>query len=65
LAERATGSDVDKQGRLKRSVEGEIIVAFGKHQGTPLRRFREEEPDYFEWIYGEMKTLWPHLEPFR
>jgi DNA polymerase III, alpha subunit (gram-positive type) len=36
LAQRATGSDVDKQGRLKRS-GGEIVVAFGKHEGTPLR----------------------------
>jgi DNA polymerase-3 subunit epsilon len=47
LAERATGSDVDSQGRLKRS-GGEIVVAFSKHEGTSLKRLREEEPEYFE-----------------
>ncbi len=47
LAERATGSDVDSQGRLKRS-GGEIVVAFSKHEGTSLKRLREEEPGYFE-----------------
>ncbi|MBB4070275.1 DNA polymerase-3 subunit epsilon [Salinibacter ruber] len=64
LAERATGSDVDSQGRLKRS-GGEIVVAFGKHEGTPLKRLREEEPGYFEWMHKEMEALRPHLDPFR
>lgn len=64
LAERATGSDVDSQGRLKRS-GGEIVVAFGKHEGTALKRLREEEPGYFEWMYEEMEALRPHLDPFR
>jgi len=64
LAERAAGSDVDRQGRLKRD-GGEIVVAFGKHEGTSLRRLREEEPDYFEWMHEEMKALRPHLDRFR
>ncbi|WP_263788001.1 3'-5' exonuclease [Salinibacter grassmerensis] len=64
LAQRATGSDVDRQGRLKRS-GGEIVLAFGKHEGTPLERLQEEEPGYFEWMYEEMEALRPHLDPFR
>jgi DNA polymerase-3 subunit epsilon len=30
--------------------DGEVIFAFGKHQGRSLRRIAGEAPDYLEWI---------------
>jgi len=64
LADRATGNDVDERGRLQR-VDGEIVVAFGQHEGMPLRRLREEEPGYFRWVYEKIEELRPYLEDFR
>jgi len=64
LADRATGDDVDERGRLQR-VDGEIVVAFGKHEGTPVQDLREEKPDYFRWICENVDGLRPHLDSFR
>jgi DNA polymerase-3 subunit epsilon len=64
LADRATGNDVDRRGRLQR-VDGENVVAFGQHEGMPLRRLGEEEPGYFRWVYEKIEELRPYLEDFR
>ncbi|GAB4369772.1 MAG: 3'-5' exonuclease [Acidobacteriota bacterium] len=33
--------------------EGEAVLAFGKHRGTPLRRLAREQPDYVQWMLGK------------
>ncbi len=40
---------VDPEGRFKWK-NGEVIVAFGKNAGTPLRRIALEHPDFLRWI---------------
>jgi len=30
--------------------DGEVVLAFGKHQGQPLRRVARENPGYLEWV---------------
>ncbi len=32
--------------------EGEAVLAFGKHRGTPLRQLAREKPDYMQWMLG-------------
>lgn len=39
--------EVDRAGKLRRR-RGEIVYAFGKHRGEPVR----EHPDYAEWMLG-------------
>lgn len=33
--------------------EGEVVVNFGKHQGTPLRQLVDRSPDYLKWFLGK------------
>lgn len=40
---------VDRQGKFVER-DGEIVLAFGKHQGRPLREVARRAPDYLEWI---------------
>jgi DNA polymerase-3 subunit epsilon len=42
---------VDERGKFVRRQE-EIVFAFGKHQGRPLRDVAREAPDYLRWIVG-------------
>ena len=44
---RAAG--VDREGKFVWK-EGEAVLAFGKHQGKPLRRVAREDPGYLEWV---------------
>jgi DNA polymerase-3 subunit epsilon len=40
---------VDRAGKL-RWVDGEVVVAFGRHKGRGLRYLSREEPDYIRWM---------------
>ena len=44
-----TIDSVDPEGRFKWK-NGEVIVAFGKNAGTPLKRIAIENPDFLRWI---------------
>ncbi|MBN1676788.1 MAG: 3'-5' exonuclease [Kiritimatiellae bacterium] len=39
----------DMAGKLK-WVDGQIVLNFGKKQGTPLRRMVEQDPKYLKWL---------------
>jgi len=40
---------VDRSGKFVWQ-DGEAVLAFGKHQGKPLRRVAREDPGYLEWV---------------
>jgi DNA polymerase-3 subunit epsilon len=43
--------EIDSSGKF-RLVEGEVVFAFGKHQGRPLREIARAERSYLEWLTG-------------
>jgi DNA polymerase-3 subunit epsilon len=41
---------VDPEGKFAWSVEGEIIINFGRYRGHRLANLKESQPDYLEWL---------------
>ncbi|KKK93307.1 hypothetical protein LCGC14_2694210 [marine sediment metagenome] len=41
-------TEVDRSGKLRRAEDGQVVFAFGKHEGVPVR----SKPDYCEWMLG-------------
>jgi DNA polymerase-3 subunit epsilon len=48
---RVRADAVDGEGKFVRQND-EIVFAFGRHAGRPLRQVAREAPDYLEWIVG-------------
>ena len=40
---------IDSTGKFKWQ-EGEAVIAFSKHSGTPIRELAEREPNFFKWM---------------
>jgi len=57
----ARGDYLDMGRKLKRD-GGDVIVMFGKHEGSSLRWLRKNEPGYLQWMIGEISDLRPHIK---
>jgi DNA polymerase-3 subunit epsilon len=61
LAEITRGDYLDDGRKLRRNGET-VVVCFGKHSGKTLRAIRSDHPDYFDWMYGAIDELRPHID---
>ena len=61
LEDFAKGDYLDLQRKLKRDGDN-VLVMFGKHEGSSLRWLRENEPGYLRWMTKTISHLRPHIQ---
>lgn len=61
LAELTRGDYLDDGRKLRQDGEA-VVVCFGKHRGKTLHELRADHPNYFDWMYGAIEELRPHID---
>jgi DNA polymerase-3 subunit epsilon len=61
LADRARGDYLDDGRKLKKTGDGPVVLAFGKHSGKALREVAASSPGYVEWMCREIDGIAEHV----